>query len=252
MVVLKDELGGFPAESWDLAEGGSTATREFKVPWSLRYDALTEIVESPIYPYIGSGLRAKTVSIMPYDGIRTAELIPGTGLANYSTARITVEYGTNAPETDDLISEVFEPTAEFITLDPIDFEWSDMTALKDGEAPGKLLRGLDYVLTIHSTLVIPSAILTLPGNVNDVDITATTLGLTFEAETLLYQPPKVDRTISINGSPAWKLVHRFSHRGTGWNKFWRADTQEFDTLITKSGGLPYKNYPLGDFSPLFP
>ncbi len=252
MVVLKDELGGFPAETWDLADDGSSATREFKVPWIFRYDALQEIVDSPVYPYVGSGLRAKTVSIVPYEGIKTAELAPGTGLANYSTAKITVEYGVNAPETQDLISESLEPSAEFITLDAEDFTWSDDTALKEGEAPGKLLRGLDYVYTVHKTLVIPSAILTLPGSVNDAEISATTLGLSFAVETLLYQPPKIDRTITTLGVPAWKLIHRYSHRPSGWNKFWRVKTQTFDTMKEKSGSTEYKNYPLGDFSPLFP
>jgi len=248
-MAVGSEIAGFPKETWDLVDDGSRATRSILVDWSLRYVAFAQIIASPVYPYVGSALRVVKVDISPLEGKQSQ---PVLGLASYSKAVITITYDATGPETDDLITEDLEPSAEFTTLDHEDFTWSDDTALKEGEAPGRLLRGLEYVFKVHKTLVIPAAVLSLPGSVNNVQVIASTLGLAFNAETLLYQPPKISRTITTTGAGAFNLTHRMSYRPSGWNNFWRAKTQSYDTFKEKSSGLAYKNFPLADFSPIFP
>jgi hypothetical protein len=93
------------------------------------------------------------------------------------------------------------------------------------------------------------------GCVNSNAMTAKLCGLSFPAETLLYQPPSMQRVISTNGRNAqtdgWQISYRLSYRASGWNKFWRKTTGAFSRIYTKEGDI-YYNYPLADLSSAFP
>jgi hypothetical protein len=167
----------------------------------------------------------------------------------YLDALVTVAYST---EEEDLLSESLEPTAEFITLDYKRFRWSgaDGDPLLEGEAPGKLVRNLNLVRNIMKIVDIPVATLDLPGSVNHEDYVSALLGLTFPAETLLFQPPAMSRTITTAGAKAWNLNLKFSYKPWGWNKYWRSKTETYERIyiVGMSGADPYNMYPLNDFS----
>jgi hypothetical protein len=172
-------------------------------------------------------------------------------------ALVTINYSTKEPE--ELIAESLEPTAEFITLDYRRFRWGAANGdpVLEGEAPGKLLHGLNLVRTYYKIANPPAAILTLPGSVNNGAYNSSLLGLTFPVETLLFQPPQLSRKIDTEGAKKWDMTLKFTFKPEGWNKFWRAKTQQFERfwIVSTDGygvdvGVQYNMYPLKDFSSL--
>ena len=170
----------------------------------------------------------------------------------YELARLSVtyrvpEYGWAGLAEQTLVSESLEPVVEFLTLPHEQFYWDEQASepLSESEAPGKLVRMLDWVYTCHQALAVPAATLSLVGKVNDVEITSVTLGVSFPAQTLLYNPPHLEREITTEGAKAWRLTYRFTYRPETWNKFPRRGRGSMQTIYVKDGGgsaafLPYE------------
>lgn len=243
---------GFPKEN--CGPDGMKAVSEHQGPWHQRWDFINWVLGygGMIYPWRERS-RARAVSTSAY-GIG-ASGCDSQGFMAYKEVVITVNWeppSDENPETEDLINESIEPTTEFLTLDHEDFRWGSSTGdkLQEAEAPGKLVRGLDYVVTQYQVRRLPSAILSLTGCCNSMPFRTWTLGWSFGAETLLYQPPTLSRKITTDGADAWQVTHRLSYRSTGWNRFWRSKTQSWESIYHKDGGL-YKNFPLGNFQMLF-
>jgi hypothetical protein len=253
--VAYSELPGSPTEQW--TEEGFTATVKLMCAWGVRNTLATEIMtqREPYPRFPGTKAYPRVADIEPFpakiDESAVAWGLLGS-LSSFESALVTISYDTSGADVD-LIDEVLEPTAEFMTLDHKDFRWGSGTGdeLKEGEAPGKLIRGLDYRVTFHQAPYIPAAVLTLPGYCNEEALTSYTLGLTFPAQTLLFQPPTATRRITSQMVECWKLGYRFSYRATGWNKFWRQAADDW-AEIWHAGGTRYYNYPLGDFPSAFP
>lgn len=230
--------------------GGFIATATLKCPWSNREavidDLLSNLVPYPRFP--SSGAKARQASATFFGGT-----IADGGLMVPPYARITVAYsqGEDEDESGNIFSETLEPSAEFITVSPLHFRWGSPTGteLEKEEAPGKLIVGLDYVQTRYGLSTLPAAILE-PNVVNDANVAASLLGLTFAPETLLYVNSLPSRNITAGGAEKWTMPSRFSFRSHGWNIFWRKETQTWERIYldTESGGAPYDNFPLTDFS----
>ncbi len=248
--VETQEQDSSPQENW--GEDGLTATVQLICNWTERTTVAAQTVGiRQLYPRIPlSGARAKSSSCVPFGQIEQA----ASGAAGYGKAIVTINYESkDAPEGDDLISESLEPTAEFQTLDYQDFRWgsAEGTALKEAEAPGRLVRGLEYVHTRHRMLSVSPYVLSLVGYVNSDAMYAPTLGLSFAAETLLYNPPTLTKKFTSTEAEATQGVFRFTFKPTGWNTFWRQETKAYEAMYHKTTGL-YTNFPSGDFSLLFP
>ncbi len=84
--------------------------------------------------------------------------------------------------------------------------------------------------------------------------------LTFPAETLLFQPPTIQRTINAIGELTWTVRYRFTFKpnkdkgGTprGWNWYFRAkdgagEEGDFEAMYNV-GGNQYKQFPTDDFT----
>lgn len=253
--VAFEELPGSPTEQW--TEEGFTATVKLMCAWGVRNTLAREIMgQRQPYPRIpATKAYPRVADIEPFPAKITESTVTwGTlgSLASFEKALVTIEYDTSGADVD-LISESLEPTAEFMTLAHKKFRWgaADGDELDEGEAPGKLIRGLDYKLTYHQVTAIPAAVLTLPGHCNNAAVVSLTLGLTFPEQTLLFQPPTATRRITSEMIEAWKLNYRLSYRASGWNEFWRKASDDWDE-IWHAGGDRYYNYPLGDFSSAFP
>jgi hypothetical protein len=170
----------------------------------------------------------------------------------YIDALVSVGYSSG--EETDFISESLEPTVEFVTLDYKNFRWGAANGdeVKEGEAPGKLVRSLSLVRTIYHLASIPTDVLDLVGSVNDTAYASTLLGLTFPAETMLFSPPSMDRTITTAGTKGWNLAMRWMYKPETWNKFWnaRANPAAYQRMYTVDPGTVYNSYPLEDHSNL--
>jgi len=247
--VETEELAGSPQENWD--ENGLTATVQLQCAWAERTTVAAETVGlNQLYPRIPtSKARAKSSACVPFGACSQA----ASGAVGYEHAMVTVQYvAKDAPEGEDLISESLEPTAEFQTLDYRGFCWSSGsgTPLEKDEAPGRLVRGLDYVHTRHRMTSVSPAVLSLVGYVNAGAMYAPTLGLSFAAQTLLYNPPSLSKKYTTTGSDFTVGTFRFTFKPNGWNTFWRQATQAYEAMYVKGGGV-YYNFPLGDFTLLF-
>ncbi len=255
-LVDVSEMNDSPQEEW--SEKGLTATVRLMVPWAYRTTLVGEIVGNwQVYPRNPqSGARATSATVVPYPGALTGQLLWTPDATTFEQALVTIKYvrDSQTPETADLISEQLSPTAEFLTLDPKDFSWdiAGKQPLKEGEAPGLLVRGLEYTVTQHKVFNIPAACLTLPGSVNAAAYFSRLLGLSFPAETLLYSPPDSQRKITANAEepPAWQLTHKLAYKPQGWNRFWNPRTGKFDKIYRK--GVEYKNHPPASFAGVLP
>jgi hypothetical protein len=229
--------------------------------WSIRHAVAADILPQVSYgvgvtrtywPY-GDFVNqpyATKIGIKPFSGPYSRN---GQAMT-YNTAILTVTY-EKRPDTEpeDLLSESIEPTAEFLTLDHKRFRWTDEDGdiLEEREAPGKLIRGLIISRTYYKIQSpLPAILLSAVGTVNHDAYTSSILGLTFPAETLLYTPPNLSRTITTDGSDGWDMTVKFMYKAEGWNKFWRAKSQQFERIYDTETDEEYENYPLLDYSPL--
>jgi hypothetical protein len=248
------EVGDSRSENFVLGEG-LTASVTLQCPWENRLlvadDLLSNVV--PYAPYPTLGARATGVAIRGFSGT-----VADGELCVYELAHLDVSYtqGASPHESGPIISEALEPHAEFITLPPEKFLWgsADVFAgvkLKDEEAPGKIVRGFDYIQTRYNLVSIPVEVLT-PNIVNASPVTASLLGLTFAPETLLYVDSQPHRTITIGGANRYTMTSRFSYRQWGWNRFYRAATETWEQMYVANSsegpGFVYNNFPTGSFS----
>ena len=258
------ELDGSPSEKGANEGSGSfSSTVKLMVNWQDRIGILNEIVGGfQLYPrYPDSGARATNGSSTPFKA-RTGNEPQDTGFAAYDYAEVTIEYKLKA-ETGDLISESFDPTAEFMTLDYKKFQWKTAPgkALTENEAPGKLIKGLEYGIVFYMVEEIPAWIIDpesgLIETVNAAAVESKLLGLTFQPGTLLFQPPKCSRKWNFTKKPYWQLDLKLSYKKDGWNNFWRADIQDYDIMQVNTGTVAnptwedYDNFESGDFNQIW-
>lgn len=260
------ELDGSPIEERD----GVTirATMKIACAWDDRWTVVAEAVGANYgvglqYPHNGGAMpvycRRATMGKVP--NVRQADTEGDTtGWAEYEEAEITLHFGT--PSADDpvvvegrAITETLEGTVFAIPLPAKYFRWgaADGDPLEESEAPVMHVYGWDYTITHHNILTssIPGTytvltnILALRGKVNVASLSPkTSNGIVFLAETALCKPP----TCIVHATTT-DITYRFSVIDTGWNKYWRGDTQSWSHIYVAGGSL-YRSYPTGDFSVL--
>ncbi len=258
ITVLFEEAQGSPSEQWN-NDGTFSGSRIFRVAWGDRHvfskqmlgltAGVWGIPES--YPGIPSSL-ARSTSAQPWPrGIITNETTPN----EYEQAMVTVNYEFLEPEDDGvLLEESIEPSAEFLSVGADKFAWDVAGAepIALDETPGTIIRMMDWSLTQHRVLSpIPLELVSLMGNVNNQSFASRTLGLIFEAETLLYLGCSPSRHFTIDGPSAWTLPFKFTAKPSGWNTFRRSGFDAPQQMFKISDGTQYKPYPLADFQALF-
>ena len=95
----------------------------------------------------------------------------------------------------------------------------------------------DWVYTIHLINRIPFESFGLIGFVNDKSVSSRQLERTFEAETLLFSTPVPERIQTQDGTQAWRVVYRMTHKSSGWNKIFRSGTVEGVPIFDDAGAL---------------
>jgi hypothetical protein len=226
-------------------------------PWANRYLVLQNILINQLeWPYLpGSSVYVKDGNIGPFGNSKNTDA--GSG-QTYEDAQIDLTFETaNKQEGNANFQESLEPAAEFLQLPYQSFRWGagDGTALKKEEAPGRLEIGLDYCVTWSNLISIPAQALSLIGCVNQNVVTSRSLGLTFAAETLLFNPPKISRSVVIGKINRYQMSCKFTYRRSGWNSFWRADAGavgSYAEIYKADEATPYKNYTVTPFINVVP
>ncbi len=229
----------------DFSEDGMTASVVLRCTFANRQLLADDLLSNRMaWPHCSfdEPPRALTAAIVPEPGTYT-ETDQG---CVYSHALVTVGYDI---AEEDLIAESLEPTVEFRTLDYKRFRWDSGSGkpLLEGEAPGYQLHGLNIVRTNYKVEEVPASALTLPGSVNHLEYESDLLGLTFDAETLLFHPPTLSRTVTTAGVKAWDVGTKYTWKPEGWNKYWRPYSELYERIYL-AGGAAYNSYPLKDFS----
>jgi len=250
-------------QSDSFSDDAFETTVQLKCRWDQKIAVMNNMLIGPSeWPYLpGQGIYASRASSVPFPG----ETGTRSGAANqfytYDFALVTVAFeplSISGGENPTFFSESIEPSAEFITIPHTKFVWGTGigTDLKPEEAPGKVLIGFDYVVTLFNVVSVPSWVLTLVGCCNSAAVTSPSLGFTFPLQTLLFNPPKISRTVALGGSNRYQISTRYTYRRDGWNKFWRAESNPpaFESMYHKDlpGDVIYLNYPTADFSGAIP
>lgn len=244
------EEHGSATESYD--DSGMKASVKLRCAWSNRHLLAADLLfNGRVWPNSSYTIwpRARTVAIAPEGPVS----VSGQSMV-YEWAILTVNYTTEqdeGPSATDLVSESLEPTVKFAKLDHRNFRWGGPAGnpLLEGEAPGKLVKGMNLVRNIYRVPgPLPADLINLVGSVNDADYTSAILGLTFPQDTLLYNPPQMRRTISTAGTEGWNLTLKFTYQENGWNKYFRSATNVYEQIYPYGDSNPFENYPQDDFS----
>jgi len=253
-----EELDGSPTISADLDK--VELERTFKVAWDDRFAFIAQIWGQP--DEFETGAYCYHCLIRPMPG-KTKNESSDDGYCSYEFAIVEARYSSAAHT---MVSESFEPSAEFITLDASDFRWGSAEGdkLKSEEAPGKLIVTLDYVMMWKNLSAIPTDALNLIGCVNSAIVNPSKVNpilidLDFEPQTLLYHPPIIQRVWDfIQGQAAYDLTYRFTYRpnrqggeAKGWNWIWRAATGQYEQIYSRTTEQPVNIYPVVSFAGLW-
>lgn len=230
--------------------------------WNQRYNLIADVLGNRrVWPYFSGANAPRALSATMSPRSVTGTKVPGSPqLLVYEKARVRFTYGqiqvgpTNPQPGElayDAISETMEPTVEFMNLDHKLFKWGSATGtplLRD-ESPGRQVARMKIVRTYYGLPSIPSEILTLLGKCNDSAVSSQLLGLTFPAQTLLVGSPRPTRNIKSDGTYVFTLTTSFSYKQEGWNKFYRSDTNDYESIYDKDGIV--EPYPPTNITPIF-
>lgn len=240
---------------FDAMTGEITGQVQLNVPWNNRWSLVADLLNnSRVLPGYGTGAPVALKASVRGTGGQATD---NQGLV-YSDAIVTVTYGPKKFAeigAYDIVAESLEPQAEFRRLPWQNFRWGSKTGtpIIQDEAPGKLEIKLNLVRQIFKVPVpLDALVLDATGKCNEAAYTSALLGVTFPIESLLYLEPRLERTIRNDGSDGVNYTQTWAYKPNGWNKFWRAETNEYEYMYqtTDAGTDPYKPYEPLDLSTL--
>lgn len=238
-------------ESYDEATGLMSASVTLRCAYSSRHALVADICgsrKSWLKGAAGVVPKAASASIKPVLSPDQTMAVDGQLLV-YLEALVTINFNTKITE---LASESIEPTAEFLTLDHKWFRWGpipgsgfpDYNVLREEEAPGRLMRGINYVRNdIDVTGPLSSSLTDLVGYCNADTVSWSLLGFTSPPETLLYSPPAINYKYDSTGNIKFNVTKKFTYKPEGWNVYYRAATGNFQPIYIAGTVTPYKSYP---------
>lgn len=238
-------------ESYDDFRGSMKASVTLRTAWATRHQLVQDIIGNrrtwPKGEVAGVPPVAVTAGILPAPQIDAPGQVAGS--ISYSEALVNINYSSDVSAIE-LYSEELEPTAEFITLDHRWFRWGSGTgpAVKEEEAPGKLIRGLNFVRTDYKVNSLPPGLLGATGLVNSDVVTSSQLGINFDPETLLCAAPAVSHKYNSLGEHEMTVTKKLTFKAETWNKFFRSETGTWVYMYVAGSGTPYRPYPLYVFN----
>jgi hypothetical protein len=236
------DLEGSPIEIFTMGE--FMPERRVECAWSSRFNeaAALDDLEYPFSP--GCGSFPKYIHIEPMSAQTNA---PGN-LASYEKAIITIKY-TSQLNTNGAIIEWIEGSDIHSPCKPEESCWSDGQIRPAPDKPFVLRSGGVFNHVRLKLGAVPTAVITQVDYVNNAAAYSQILGITFLAETLRAQMPRVQRTWTVSGLTSFYVHQRFSYcsnGGLGWNSAYRADTGTYE-YVCSAAGARLRDYPITSF-----
>lgn len=255
-VSCAEEFGSV-AENFDDPAGFMSATVILRCAWADRHALVADLLGNRRqWPHgaPGSGVVpvATTTGTRPFLGGDQSTLAASGQAMVYDHALVTVNYSTRVSE---VLSESIEPTAEFVTLDYRLFRWGSGNGdwLREEEAPGKLVRGINFVrsyLDLTQVQATARASIADIGKTHNASFSSTLLGLTFNAETLLFAPPVMNRKVNSAGVEKYDVTQKWTYNPNEWNRYYRARANSYQKIYPFGSSTPHNSYPVEDLSAL--
>lgn len=262
---------GSPTESGDLES--FKATRVLRCAWSDRLTLFDQLLTAynvvsgtrtfvigDKYPHRSRVYARRISSITGVGPIAT----DSTGVKRWEYADLRVEYesrsfdpegGGGISDSSDSPAEAFQvaeetiqPSAEFLTFPTgsIYLDSSQKDPVAEANAPGVFIPMFDYTYSYTENLgssgTLSSDLVNKLFTCNSASISSTTLGLTFDAETLIFLGPSVRLQTLSNGDRIADVSLQFRFRRTGCNKFFVKDSATPVDIYDSSGSIikPYE------------
>jgi len=171
----------------------------------------------------GSGKDGPTFEVLGKENLFTEELSP--------TIEMKTLPGTGVVKVKDEFSNTLDPLVSTSTIERV----TDAGSIENSI----LIPGATYTLTWYRMKILPASVLKFLGTINSKPFVTKTLGLTFDAQTLLYQPS----SIRVDNKGLFTIPLRFLYKpapklgiNQGWNYFWQASTQTYEARYTVLNG----------------
>lgn len=252
-------LQGYPKESWSV-DGGFRATVRIKVPWDDRITIAQNLLPRAYlsggewilkravrYPWYTPAV-CTSVKMEPPSRAAVEVKQPGQTYRQieYASAMLLCEFETASydseqirwPESELMVNEQINVSGEFNTLPTEKLYWVAPTGepgqpdydpgvpVKQVEAPGQLIRMLDWQITWKQMFSIPYDMLDWHATVNSVAHYSPKYNLVFEPETLLWGEPTVKPIFTADGRLAYEVSANLQFRYGTWNLFFRPGESE--------------------------
>lgn len=254
ITVTLGEVDGSPHV--EIREGKTKITREYYVPYSQRYLAVTELLGGVIGTAWGfvrvrphadpedPWLRAVSVSIDPIGG----NLSPaGSTYCTYEKLKFTVEYEKPEFEYDGdtaFLSEELDGTAEFLTVGTTGLSWDStgQEPLDVDEVAGYLRKMMTYSLTFHEMPYIPIEMWAVWGKINEQAFHSAKYNETFQVEEMLFGMPRATEVDKDTSDRLYDISLTMTRMPGGWNNILRQQATGFvPSPVYKNGSL-YRPY----------
>ncbi len=190
----------------------------------LTQPALYDFALHPALVGMGARVRPYTYNPVSAAGNTAIQIKPDKAL-------VIIRFGCNQSQADHgrLFSEVFNPSAEFLTCAPKksgQLYWPDGTIVSAQQLPPFVYRKREWVYT-HNWAPVNYASYVDPGYyvgcVNAAALTSPTTGEVFATKTVLYMGPQFSEDRLPSGLPALKVHHHFLIADYDWNTFPHVD-----------------------------
>jgi len=255
------EVNGFPQSNWQ--NGKFEAVRRVRTAWADRTNFILWIDTYPnnMYPYDEGPPDAwvSSISTVPVARQGKENYNPRSGSpgdprtyiierATYLEAEITIRYNT---ETIGYlggikVAEWIRPDTEMYKRDYSIFQWSGGTLLREGESPTHTLYTFQYVVKYLNIMAFPDWVQSNIGTCNTNTFWTYGLWSSFPPQTLLYQPPTIEATLTTGNVRTYNLTCYYRYRPWSWNYHWRQDTQAWEPVYLLDG-TQYIQYPLATY-----
>ncbi len=210
--------------SWD----GMAGTRWVHCAWSDRINLLNDMFftfPDCTFPYGGGGLlmMARTYPFGEVTAVADRSVTHDRCAIELIYRVVDFEYVS--ARTNAYCAETIEPYQEkfYIGHEGLYWDTARTMPLTAGQTPMFVANGFDFVITQTNVMTLDPASLPAYYCVNSDAVPIYTLNFSAPAETLLYHPPKIERTTSPGTTYLrFRLTFRLSFRPHGWNTHFNA------------------------------